>query len=89
MITLFNVKMITNMIILIKIIKMITLSNTILIILIMMYEDICVCVRFVKVISWRLRLYRQRAPIGRIGANRASTNHSSAGDWEFGQSRLG
>ena len=59
MITLFNVKMITNMIILIKIIKMITLSNTILIILIMMYEDMCVC--FVKVISWRLRLYRQRA----------------------------
>ena len=44
MITLFNVKMITNMIILIKIIKMITLSNTILIILIMMYEDMCVCV---------------------------------------------
>ena len=51
------------------------------------YEDMCVC--FVKVISWRLRLYRQRAPIGRIGANRASTNHSSAGDWQFGQSRLG
>ena len=44
MITLFNVKMITNMIKLIKIIKMITLSNTILIILIMMYEDMCVCV---------------------------------------------
>ena len=44
MITLFNIKMITNMIILIKIIKMITLSNTILIILIMMYEDMCVCV---------------------------------------------
>ena len=61
MITLFNVKMITNMIILIKIIKMITLSNTILIILIMMCEDMCVC--FVKVISWRLSLYRQRAKI--------------------------
>ena len=44
MITLFNIKMITNMIILIKIITMITLSNTILIILIMMYEDMCVCV---------------------------------------------
>ena len=72
-ITRFNTMIITTIIILIIIIKMITPLCAIMIIL----------------ISWRLRLYRQRAPIGRIGANRASTNHNSAGDWEFGQSRLG